>query len=256
MDQSSDTKSLILLHQNTFDLDYRRKALFEIIINYVHKNDTVLDIGCGTGFMTFQLVKRGIKVCSMDYDKRLINHIEKVIKRNNYEVNTIIYELGSGNLPKNLNKFDLILCLDVIEHIANDMKALSEMKKMLKENGKIIITVPAMPFLYGKRDRYLGHYRRYSKKQFSDLIINSGFKTLKIFHWNFIGFIPYMVYEKIFNKKVNDNLRLKKGKIMFKVFRYLLFNILKFETIFHPPIGLTLVAICRYKNHENIMDAN
>jgi len=64
--------------------------------------------------------------------------------------------------------FDTILYIDVLEHIANDFREMSEAFTHLAPKGKIVVLCPAHPWLYTEFDRALGHYRRYTRRSLRD----------------------------------------------------------------------------------------
>ncbi len=66
--------------------------------------------------------------------------------------------------------YDAIVCLDVVEHLPDDRRAVEHLRDLLKPNGALFIAVPALQFLYGFHDEQLGHYRRYSRNQLADLL--------------------------------------------------------------------------------------
>lgn len=79
---------------------------------------------------------------------------------------------------------DAIVMLDVIEHVEHPVQVLEHAFHVLKDDGCLILTVPAYQWLYGDWDRALGHYRRYTKKQFLQQTIKAGFDSVKMTHWN------------------------------------------------------------------------
>src|SRR5262249_50103723 len=61
-------------------------------------------------------------------------------------------------------QFELVAATDVIEHIENDREAAHDLSDLVRRGGIVLITVPALPFLFGYHDSALGHYRRYTRK--------------------------------------------------------------------------------------------
>ena len=55
----------------------------------------------------------------------------------------------------------MIYAINVIEHIADDVAALAQLRELLRPGGKLVIFVPAFPMLYSEMDRRIGHFRRY-----------------------------------------------------------------------------------------------
>ena len=84
-------------------------------------------------------------------------------------------------LPYKSNTFDLVLALDVLEHVKNDDLAISEIKRILTQGGFAVITVPHRMKYYSKQDKIIGHYRRYEIEQILGLFRSYNFKFLKSF---------------------------------------------------------------------------
>jgi len=84
-------------------------------------------------------------------------------------------------LPYKDETFDFISALDVLEHIKDDDLAVSEICRILKKNGIVVLTVPHRMKFYSYQDKLIGHYRRYEVEQMITLFRNSKLKLLKIF---------------------------------------------------------------------------
>jgi SAM-dependent methyltransferase len=85
------------------------------------------------------------------------------------------------NLPYRDDTFDFLSALDVIEHIREDTLAISEMSRVLKKNGILIISVPHRMKYYTNQDRIIGHFRRYELSQLISNFKTYGLRNLKAF---------------------------------------------------------------------------
>lgn len=101
-----------------------------------------------------------------------------------------------------LNSFDTVFALNVVEHIDKDSLAIENAAKLLKKNGHLIILVPSYQFLYNQFDRELGHYRRYNKRNLSQLLSSNGFKIVHKQNFNLIGIPGWFVNGKLLNKQI------------------------------------------------------
>jgi 2-polyprenyl-3-methyl-5-hydroxy-6-metoxy-1,4-benzoquinol methylase len=125
------------------------------IVKYIfktHKYDikTILDLGCGSGYFFDEYVGLGVEPCNIFKADNIINEqLEEV------EID---------------EKFDAIICLDVLEHLKDDSIIKKFINKNINENGIVIVTVPAHQHLFNNHDIVNGHYRRYDKQ---DLLILS-----------------------------------------------------------------------------------
>ena len=166
-----------------------RKKIIKNLIEQINlkKKNKILDFGSGSG-VNLDMLKRQGSVDVHEQNK----YARKMIKKNFKRINNIY-----SNLKIKKNFYDLILVADVIEHVKNPKSLLKNLKKFLKKDGYILITVPAYQFLYSKKDEKLGHYRRYNKKNLIDEL--KGFKIKNISYFNTFLFLPIM-FITIINK--------------------------------------------------------
>ncbi len=156
----------------------------------------ILEVGCGVGNFSSQLSEYG-DVTSIDVN-------DKYVSKANYENKNINIGFGDIEVGKyffNNKKFDSIICLNVLEHINNHDRALSNMYKLLNNNGFLIILVPAHMLLMSKFDKLLGHFRRYDIKYLKDQLISQGFTIKVIRYINWWGAIGWFIFIKLFNRR-------------------------------------------------------
>jgi SAM-dependent methyltransferase len=84
--------------------------------------------------------------------------------------------------------FELVLALDVLEHLDDDAAGLADLARLVKPGGVLLITVPALPSLWGGQDVISHHRRRYTKRSFSTLFERAGISTPRIAYFNTILF--------------------------------------------------------------------
>ena len=202
---------------------------------YKKKRLKILNIGAGTGYELKILNKYGDNYVT-DINKDALN----LIDQNLYVEKRAV---DACNLPFKDNFFDIVVCLDVLEHIQNDHKVAIEIYRVLGKKGKLVFTVPAFQILFGNHDLALNHIRRYNKKKIERLL--KRFKNLRLYYWNFILFLPiaYMrLIKRNFKPKVE---RIKYFKFLDNFF----YLILKIENLcikydIPLPFGLSIVGFC------------
>ncbi|MFX1573379.1 MAG: class I SAM-dependent methyltransferase [Promethearchaeota archaeon] len=150
-------------------------------------------------------------------------------------------------LPYKNEVFDFISALDVLEHIKKDDLAVSEICRILKKNGILVLTVPHRMKFYSYQDKLIGHYRRYELEQIITLFKNSKLKLLKIFG----------VYGKLMRiadiqstnpKKVEKNIiELRKRYEVNTIFR-------KLWDIFVSVASKIMKLDAKYHSHKKIMN--
>ena len=111
----------------------------------IRPEHVVIDLGCGYGLFSTWLASIGVRVIGIDIESDKIKFADKTAKILNVH-NRSSFVMGSADsLPFKESSFDYLLCLDVIEHIPNDLNALSEMSRVLKTSGILILTTPCQP---------------------------------------------------------------------------------------------------------------
>jgi len=182
------------------------KARLSILESYCkkiinHPEMRILNVGAATGATSEMLSKFG-EVTSLEYDEFCCKFLKE--KTGIEAINASLTDL-----PFEDDSYDIICAFDVIEHIEDDIKAIEEIHRVLKPNGKYLLTVPAFQSLWSNHDVINHHYRRYRKNQFNKLIVNNKLKINYSTYFNFWLFIPISIVRFILNniprKKNSDS---------------------------------------------------
>lgn len=134
----------------------------------LNKNLEMLDYGCGSGTLSFYFAKKGIKVTGVDISGRAIQLATKSAKSIAIEDNTNFFNLDVGLIKLRNKRFEIVLCLEVIEHVRKDKELIRFLVNKLKKNGILIISTPSIDAplnrmgITGSFDSKVGHIRRYS----------------------------------------------------------------------------------------------
>jgi SAM-dependent methyltransferase len=172
----------------------KKEIVLEAIEEYLHKHGApkVLDIGCGSGLMLNALEDAG-QTFGMDMSDDAISFSKEIFK------GKVEKGLLPDQIPYDENYFDLIVALDVIEHIDRDVDSLRAIRSRIVENGKAIITVPAYMFLWSAFDELNEHKRRYTLTELNTKLLQAGFKVEKISYFNTILFPAVFVVRMLNN---------------------------------------------------------
>jgi len=97
---------------------------------------SALEVGCGGGILCEEIAKMGFKTTGIDPSEQSLTNAKKHARDNNLKIN---YEKGTGeNLPFEDNSFDVVFCCDVLEHVQDLPKVISEISRVLKNRGVFI----------------------------------------------------------------------------------------------------------------------
>jgi len=158
------------------------KWMADTIRPYV--GERVLEIGAGIGNLTTNLVPR-TEYYASDINEHYLDRLNNLkLTRPYLEVGYTDASAGE-TYPK--AEFDTVICLNVVEHLEDDVKALRNICGSLEKEGRAIVLVPSGPGLYGTLDKVLGHYRRYTRDQLVEACARAGFRVEKVLKFNRIG---------------------------------------------------------------------
>jgi 2-polyprenyl-3-methyl-5-hydroxy-6-metoxy-1,4-benzoquinol methylase len=150
----------------------RRVILAELSRLALPPGARILDAGCGSGRTMVDLARYGL-VCGIELDP---DAAATAAARDSFEVRTGRVE----QLPWKEGSFDLIACLDVIEHVPDDRLALRELRRVCRPGGRLIVTVPAHPLLWSRHDEQNHHYRRYTRSTLHGAALAAGWELERI----------------------------------------------------------------------------
>ncbi|MBU4579748.1 class I SAM-dependent methyltransferase [Patescibacteria group bacterium] len=242
-------KSLFKMEKKHFWHTGRKEIIWQIL-NFFTKekinNLKMLDIGCGNGNIPHYLKTKGINIEGADTSLSALNFCKKRVDIPLYQIDP-----KKQTLPFLSESYDIVGLFDVLEHVEKDQSLLSDVFRICKKEGKIIITVPANKYLWSYFDIISGHKRRYSK---NDLIIKlekAGFKIEKISFYMFF-LLPFMFFRKLkfpTNKNKNgqfDSLpEIKTIPIINDIFLLILKLEKKLLLRFNLPFGSSIICIAK-----------
>lgn len=89
----------------------------------------------------------------------------------------------------------VLFSLNCLEHIEDDLVVLRTIRECLAPDGRIVLYVPALPFLFSNMDRHVGHYRRYTRKSLSAALVQTGFRVHSYEYVDSVGVLASLVYK-------------------------------------------------------------
>lgn len=167
--------------------------------------DEVLEVGCGIGNLTRMVLDKKRLVC-VDISP---TYVERIRRAYGHLANLSAYraDLASGDDLRAAavdGPFDSAFCINVLEHIEDDVAAVKNLAAVLKPGGRLVVLVPHNPAIYSKLDELLGHYRRYTRESLAAAMEAGGLKVVKLWGFNRVGGMGWRVSGKWLR---NENLK-------------------------------------------------
>jgi SAM-dependent methyltransferase len=216
-----------------------------------YKEVNFLEIGCNNGdFISNILDIKQLKITASEI------YLKGLLLAKARMPNIRFIQLDITNSRFKNESFEIIAAFDVLEHIKNDSKALSNINKLLRKNGKLILSVPQYKFLWGRLDELVKHQRRYTKTDLKNKLENAGFKVEYISSFVFSLF-PFMLTSRLLSLRpyktkthiLNKN-EFKSGIKFPKILNYTFDKIMKIDEFLISkkislPFGGTLICIAK-----------
>lgn len=208
----------------------------------------ILNVGCGSGELSFLLAAEGHAVVGIDPVPAYIDLARSMTppaltERCAFTVHAI------ETMPLT-ETFDAIVSSDVLEHIEDDRAAVKRLAALLRPGGSMVISVPALPLLFGYHDEILGHYRRYTKATLSALVERTNqLSVISARYFGFFFILPGLLFNRFLRKDYpTQAYTTPKGKQSIWSLSTLVRIALKMEQAVHFPLGTNLIMTCRKRN--------
>ena len=214
----------------------------DVVRPYV--GDRVLEIGAGTGNMSVHLMPRSV-YWATDVNPHYLEYLETLCPTRPYMRIGYTDAMNPDSFPAGPN-FDTVVCLNVIEHIQDDVGALRNILNVLDDGGRALILVPYGPKLFGSLDEVLGHCRRYTERQLVEVAQRAGFCVERVLRFNRAGVPAWWLNGRILRRKTFGL-----GQIALLNF---LTPILRFLDSWLPLPPLSLIAILRKEGSKDAVD--
>ncbi|MGH7787986.1 MAG: glycosyltransferase [Candidatus Binatia bacterium] len=205
----------------------------------------VLEVGSGVGSYTGYL-RQHEHVVATDTDEQ---YLALLRTRFQHHPNIAVQHLDWQRpdlAGLRAQRFDTVLCLNVLERIEHDDDALATFATLLEPGGHLILQVPAQPALYGELDRGVGHRRRYARDELDAKLRRQGFEVEMADTFNLPGALGWYLYSRLLGRGAAPRLKHRIGS--------LLVPWLRLERHLAPAHGMSLLVVAR-KVHDNAVAA-
>jgi SAM-dependent methyltransferase len=237
---AQESMALTLTLNQLAKLDRYNHWVYESISHTLGRR--VLEIGSGTGNITQFLCAEEREVTATDIVPNYRNELERLFD-GNPKVRVDKFDL-TAEAPGAFvaDPFDSIVCLNVLEHVEDDLFALKQMRDSLAPAGNLALLVPAHRFLYGAFDRAVGHFRRYERRELAGKLEKTGFVVREMKFFSLAAALPWLINGRLLKR---DYIPAGQANLA-----NLFVPLLKLERLIGPPCGLSLIAIAQKVNER------
>ena len=163
------------------------RALKKLLQN--HRFGTILDVGAGSGYFSKQLLKDGFATHVICVDTAYEKDWDEAVEGGVIQFRREVSEPQA----------DLVLLMDVLEHVEDDVCLLKEYTSGLGEEAMVIVSVPAFQWLFSQHDKFLEHVRRYTKSGIKETVKSANlFPTHTCFMFGI--FFPLIAVRRLLDK--------------------------------------------------------
>ncbi len=201
----------------------------------LHLGHRVLEVGAGLGAITARY-EQGREVVANDVSPPCVRALRKRFD-NHPNVHVEDRDLRTLKLDA---RFDSVLMVNVLEHIADDAAALRGLSRLLVPGGDVVVYVPALNSLYGAVDEKVGHYRCYSVWRLREVFREAGLEPVELRWVNFLAIPAWAAFSR---GDVDD--RQRSGKLLSLWDRTAVPATRFLEAHVRMPIGLNVLGVGR-----------
>jgi len=174
-----------------------------------HVKERVLEIGAGMGNLTRALARGTERYIASDIDAEHLFRLRTRL-RHNLNVETCACNLSkAADFEPLAGAVDTVICLNVLEHIEDDLAGLRNIYGALSSGGRAIVLVPCGQEIFGQLDMILGHHRRYSTGEIRSRFEQAGFQIERILEFNRVSRPGWYVTGKLMKRSRISRFQLK-----------------------------------------------
>jgi cyclopropane fatty-acyl-phospholipid synthase-like methyltransferase len=230
---------------------FRKEIALSLINRHVPKGSRFLEIGCASGDMGISLAKLGYEGKMIDFSEEAAGEVLRSLQRE--QIVSVRFENRDLMGLDDREHFDLVTMFEVLEHIEEDKRAVEKARRLLKDEGVFLFSVPAKRRLWGASDVIAGHFRRYDRTDVIRLMAESGFAIVRLIAYGFPWInVAKHVRDKLAAKALAQSATVDKALLTRK--SGLNIESLKsprLECLFHRRLLLPLIKIsCLFNNAD------
>lgn len=221
----------------------RRAILLDTLMRFSGANqNTLLDIGCGTGLNAMLFSQNGFAVTGLETSAVAISFANKIAP----SVTILATSFPTSLVPP--GSYAVITLLDVIEHLEDDNGMMCAIAEALQPGGVVLISAPAFSFLWSVHDKLAHHKRRYNREELRASLAMAGLEPIFISYFNFFLF-PVIALFRVLSAAFRISRNVSDFSATPELLNSMLASIFAAERfllrIFPLPFGVSLIAVAR-----------
>ena len=204
-------------------------SIIAMVRRYAAGAADVMDFGAGIGTLSAAMRAAGLEPLCLEPDVR--QRAELV--RRGFKTVAALADIPDHSL-------DYIYSSNVLEHIEDDVQALTDLRRKLRPGGRLFLYIPAFQSLYSSLDEFVGHFRRYDKVMLNQKLLQSGYGVEQLYYADVLGYFVTRLYKLIGN---NTN---KINPFTLRLFDRIVFPVgTMIERVVKVPVGKNIVGVAR-----------
>ena len=196
----------------------------------------ILDVGCAIGNITQFYADRDL-IVGVDVIPEEIEVARARFAGMHFEAHLMDVS-DDALLGFRKHDLDTAVCLNVLEHLEDDVHALRNMRGALAPGGMILLLVPVNKWLYGPMDALDHHFRRYTKQELNAKLAEADLEVEHQHYFNLLGIPAWYFTNRVLRRSMA-------APAQYSIFDRLVPVLSRIERVIRPPTGLSLVTICR-----------
>jgi SAM-dependent methyltransferase len=205
-----------------------------------HLGRVVLEHGAGLGTYSALLLREAIEqLIALEPAANLVAALGEQLAQFGPRAEIVAGTLEDRVAELRARGVESVVSINVLEHIDDDVRTLRAMHDVLAPGGRLILFVPALPWLYGSLDVAFEHRRRYAKRELVAKVAGAGFRIESVRFVNLPGVLPWWLSGRVLRRRT-----LEPGAVRFYD-RFALPLVSRLEGWLPPPIGQNLLLIAR-----------
>ncbi len=181
--------------------------------------EKILEIGAGIGNLSYKLLPRRKQYTATDLDTE---HLARLHNRFQHRPHVGVRRCdltSEADFQELRTAFDTVVCLNVVEHVEDDLGGLRNIYSALEPGGRAIILVPHDPEIFGTLDVALGHHRRYTRAQLKTKMEQAGFTVETILDFNRVSRYPWYLSGKMLKRTALSPFQMRVFDLFVRVWR-------------------------------------